>query len=160
MKKLLIIIFLIVANIGYSQYYDDLYYDSSYDGYSGGNEHLTTDTIEEDGTTSITNNYYLADYNDYYYTKRIRLRYFRYWRPYYYADWYYNSWCYPHWNYGWGYHSITYMNPYYSYYYPNYYYNNYNYTTYYNKIYKNNNTYYGYRTWIKRNARRKLFIGN
>ena len=116
MKKLLIIIFLIVANIGYSQYYDDLYYDSSYDGYSGGNEHLTTDTIEEDGTTRITNNYYLADYNDYYYTRRIRLRYFRYWRP------YYTYWYSPHWNYytyhnyGWGYHSITYMNPYYSYY--------------------------------------------
>ena len=139
---------LLTVTVGFSQY-DDLYYDPSYDGYTGGNEHLTTDTTEEDGTTYVTNNYYMDDRDDYYFTRRIRLRYFRFWRPYFYANWYYPSYNYyscHNYNY-WGYHSITYMNPYYSYYYPNYYYNNYNYTTYYNKTYKKTpNTYYGHRT--------------
>ena len=90
MKKILFILFIIITHSGYSQYYDDLYYDPSYDGYYGGNEHLTSDTIEEDGTTIITNNYYMDDWNDYTFSRRLRVRYWRYWKPYYYCHWNYH----------------------------------------------------------------------
>ena len=74
-----------ITSVGYSQYYDDLYYDPSYDDYYGSSEHLNSDTTEEDGTTIITNNYYMVNRYDYTYSRRIRVRYWRYWRPYYYC---------------------------------------------------------------------------
>ena len=58
------------ASFNLSAQYDDLYYDSSYDGYTGGNEHLVYDsdtTIGADGDTYVTNNYYENNYDDDYY---------------------------------------------------------------------------------------------
>ena len=62
------LLFIIIASLNLNAQYDDLYYDTSYDGYSGGNEHLVYDsdtTIDSNGDTYVTNNYY-DNYYDYF----------------------------------------------------------------------------------------------
>jgi hypothetical protein len=101
------LLFIIITSFSLNAQYDDLYYDSSYDGYTGGNEHLVYDsdtTIDGDGDTYVTNNYYQNNnddfYDDFYYSRRIRRFYNRYWGFGYYSNFY--NWNNPYWfNTGW-----------------------------------------------------------
>ena len=140
------LLFVMFASFNLNAQYDDLYYDSSYDGYTGGNEHLVYDSdtiIDTEGDTYVTNNYYDNNDDDYYYSRRLRRFHnrhcgFGYYSNYYnwnypfgfHAGWnspYYSSYYYNPFNsYGWGYHTVTFMGPSYGWSSPNYYsyYNN------------------------------------
>ena len=125
MKLIYIILFSLITLSSYSQDNDDVYL-TMYDA----------DTIEQETTTNITNNYY------YDYTSRIN-RFYR--RPYYASYWSYHNpyWysfhCYPFYvGYYWGYNPYIYYgwhSPYYySYWYsnrPTYYYAHYDHNVYY-----------------------------
>jgi len=112
MKKILILLFGLYTLTSYSQENDDVYW-TVYD----------VDTVEEETTTTITNNYYTN------YTSRIN-RFHR--RPYYASYWsYYNFYYYPIYNGYWWYnpykHYSWHWSPYYNYaywysYYPTYHY--------------------------------------
>ena len=131
-KKLLLILFSLITLSSYSQENDDVYW-TMYDA----------DTVEQETTTHITNNYYN-------YTSRIN-RFYR--RPFYASYWSYHNpyWysyhCYPFYvGYYWGYNPYIYYgwhSPHnYSYWYsnrPTYYYAHYDQNVYYSNYRKANN---------------------